>query len=235
MGEFQYERISRELRQDIVGGLYRPGDRIPSEDELARRYGVSRMTARSAVSELVHEGVVYRMQGKGAFVAQSKIIRDVNSLAGFFQDMRERGLDPGSKVLRVETRRASQRELEQLGLSGAAEESVREVERIRFVSGEAVGYQRLVVPLHRVPEIASLDFRRQSFYAHLKEVGLPLRHAWQRMEAVIDPQIAALLSSPSQVPFFFIERVSYAADDQPVELLSSYFRADRYSYEVRIG
>ena len=233
MADFRYERIAAALREDVLDGKLEPGDQIPSEQELAQQFGVSRMTARHAVTQVVREGLVYRVQGKGAFVAQRKIVRDLKSLAGFFEDMRERGLQPGSRVLEVTKRAAKQAECRELATGPG--EPVVEVKRLRSVDDEAVGYQVLVVPVDRVPDLTEFDFRRQSFYAHLRQVGLGLRHARQRMEAVDDPTIAKLIGSPENVPFFVLHRVSYAAGDVPVESLTSYFRADRYSYEVELG
>jgi len=228
-----YAYIARWLREQILDDEYPVDARLPSEGEIARRFGVSRVTARLAVTQLVNEGMVYRAQGKGAFVARNKIERNLNSLVGFFEEMRNRGLYPESKILEFVRRLPDEREQRQLQLR--KDDEVYSVRRIRYLSEVPLGVQHFVVPVRLVPGFEQLDLKTTSFYLFLRELGLPLKTARQKIEATLTPEIAELLEIAPGTPFLRIERVSFVQDDVPVELLISWFRGDRYSYDITLS
>src|SRR5260221_8871925 len=95
----RYYQLKEIMRERVRAGEWKPGDLIPCERELGEKYGISRMTARQALTELVNEGLFYREQGKGTFVSQRKITQQLIPLTGFTEDIRERGQRPGTKVL----------------------------------------------------------------------------------------------------------------------------------------
>ncbi len=95
----RYFQLKEIMRERIRSGEWKPGELIPSERELSEKYGISRMTARQAITELVNEGLFYREQGKGTFVSQRKITQQLIHLTGFTEDIRARGQRPGTKVL----------------------------------------------------------------------------------------------------------------------------------------
>src|SRR5690348_4362839 len=90
-------QLKKILREKIDDGEYQPGDQIPSERELARLYGLNRMTVRHAITQLVKEGLLKRVQGKGTLVLQPRVTRDLIELKGFSQTMKDRGITPSSK------------------------------------------------------------------------------------------------------------------------------------------
>src|SRR5579883_3160551 len=92
-------QLTEIMRENIHSGEWKPGDLIPSERELGEQYGISRMTARQAITELVNEGLFYREQGKGTFVSRHKITQQLIRLTGFTEDIKARGQRPGTKVL----------------------------------------------------------------------------------------------------------------------------------------
>src|SRR6266480_6637171 len=95
----RYYQLKEIMRERIRTGEWKPGDLIPSERELGEKYGISRMTARQAITDLVNEGLFYREQGKGTFVSRHKITQQLIRLTGFTEDIRARGQRPGAKVL----------------------------------------------------------------------------------------------------------------------------------------
>lgn len=228
-----YSLIARDFREKILSGEYRIGDLLPSEADLVRQYHVSRMTARSAITELVNEGLVHRVQGKGAFVARAKVERHLSGLAGFYEDMESRGLRPESKVLAFERRVCDERERRLLQLRKHSE--VFFVQRIRSVNGTPIGVQKFSVPVDLVPDFGEIDLAMTSFYVHLREIGRPIVKAHQRIEAVLDSDAATLLDVSPQTPFLLIEKLSRTEGDRPIELLASIFRGDKYSFDVSLG
>src|SRR5215472_7045288 len=113
----RYHQLKEILREKIRAGEWKPGDIIPSERELSENYGISRMTARQAITDLVNEGVFYREQGKGTFVTKRKITQQLMRLTGFTEDISARGQRPGTKVLSAHMLPADETTAERLRIS----------------------------------------------------------------------------------------------------------------------
>lgn len=228
-----YIQISQKIRQMITSGYYQEDDQIPSEEEIVNTYGVSRMTARNAVTELVNEGLVYRVHGKGAFVARTKLNRHLNKITGFHEDMHNIGLKPSSKVINFEKRRPTEKEGNILKIDKL--NMVFEIKRIRYVVDVPYGFQKVIVPEYLVPKLYEVDLEKESLYSYLNLIGKPLVTSDQRMEAVMNTEIAELINIPDTIPFFFFERTSFLENQTPVELLQSYFRGDKFSYTMHLS
>lgn len=227
----QYKYIAAVFRRRIFLGEYREGDRLPSETEICEEFGVSRMTARQAVTLLVNAGQVQRIQGSGAFVTSGRLERDLNTITGFHEDFASMGLDPGAEVISRERRRPTQMEQQKLGVS--PQQEVVAVTRLRTLSGVPIGVQTMVVPISVVPDIEIFDLEHRSFYAHLRELGKPLTRAEQHIAAVVRPDIAEQLGIDPGIPYLQMDRVSFVGD-LAVEHLVSSFRADKYAYHVTL-
>lgn len=124
-----YYQLKQVLRQQISAGHLAPHTAIPSEPELVARYRVSRATVRQALTELVHEGLLYRQHGKGTFVCEPLVQQSLSELTSFTEDMRRRGKRSGGIVLVGELVRGSQTVRERLHLTDA--EQVFRLERFR--------------------------------------------------------------------------------------------------------
>ena len=94
-----YHQLYQILRDEIVRGEWQPGDMIPPESELTERYGISRTTVRQVLDLLVNEGLIYRQQGRGTFVAHPTLEQALVRIVSFTEDMRQRGFKPGTRVL----------------------------------------------------------------------------------------------------------------------------------------
>lgn len=97
-----YRRLMDYLLEEIDAGRLQPGQQIPLERELSERFRMSRMTVRHALNELVNEGMLFRHQGKGTFVGRPRIRQKLRGLSSFTEDMLNRGLRPGGRVLSIE-------------------------------------------------------------------------------------------------------------------------------------
>jgi len=227
-----YLQIAQHFREKIISGEYPINSKIPSEDEIVTLFGVSRMTARNAVTQLVNEGLVYRMHGKGAFVARSKLERNLNKLYGFSEDMKVRGFKLTSKVLKFERRLPDQREQHVLKLQKNQEVYV--IKRIRYENESPIGLQTQITPVHLTRGLDKVNLEEKSFYNFLKEIGHPPEKADQRLEAVLAPHVAKILGISEKLPFMYLERVSYTIDDTPIEYQMSHFCGDFYSIQVTL-
>ncbi|UCF27827.1 MAG: GntR family transcriptional regulator, partial [Chloroflexota bacterium] len=97
-----YVKIRESLREKITSGEIERGQKLPSEDELAAQYGVSRMTVRQSTSDLIDDGLLYRRHGVGTFVTLPHIERDHSQLTDFFENSNRRGMNARAAILKLE-------------------------------------------------------------------------------------------------------------------------------------
>lgn len=228
-----YKQIANNIRVKIIKGVYKPDTKLHTEDEIAEEFGVSRMTARSATSELVEENLVYRVHGRGTFVKHNKIERSLNKITGFYEDMTSIGLTPTSKIISSIERLPTKHECMSLNIQKNAK--VLEVKRIRYVDDEPYGYQKVILSIDAIDGSESLNLKEESLYAYLKKIQKPILTADQKMEAIINHDINKLIEIPTTIPLFYFKRVSFIEGNVPIELLYSYFRGDKFSYSIKLS
>lgn len=145
--------VLRARLRELVAGA-RPGDRLPSERSLSQRWGVARMTVRNATDTLVAEGLVERRQGSGTYVLPQPVVRFLG-LTSFTQDMRERGLEPSSRLLAFGVMPAEPGIAAQLRVTSG--EPVLRFTRLRLGSGEPMAVETTWIAAARVPGLAPPD------------------------------------------------------------------------------
>jgi len=219
----------------MLSGVLKPGDQIPSESELCRIYGVSRITVRQAVRSLVDEGFLYRKQGKGTFVASPKLRRRLPKLYSFSEDMMELGLRPSSKLLEQTVIEVDE-ELAELLRLPSANRQVNKLVRVRMANDEPILIERTLVPVYLCPNLWKEDLERGSLYAILREkYGLLLDHAYETYEVgKVRKDEARSLGCRVGSPAFIIERFTYLRNEVPVELTRSVARGDRLRFTVKL-
>lgn len=229
-----YYQIKQDLQEKIINGVFKPNDRIPSEESLAKQYSISRMTARNAVTQLVNEGFLYRVHGKGTFVSKPKVEKSFAPLTGFVEDMRSKGFVPGSKVISFTEIIPNTKIKNFLEIEGT--ERVLEIVRIRLANAEPIVFQKAYIPSKIAPNLIQEDLENNSLYEILdQKYGLILFKATQRMEAVsATREQADLLGLKRGNPLFYIERISYLENSKPVEYVEMWYRGDRYAFEVEL-
>ncbi len=232
-------RPERGKRHELVAAIAEmasgltPGTAIPSERDLATRYGVSRMTLRTAIDDLVRDGLLVRRQGAGTYVARPKISKQIH-LTSFTDDMRARGLTATTRVLSLARKPAGARVGARPGVSPA--EMVVSVGRLRLADDEPMAIEWLSVPDRVVPDITRADFEG-SFYRVLEErFGIVIDGGSQTLEpTVTDEEESALLGVPLHSPALFVERVTWTSDGVPTEYTRTMYRGDRYRFSVELA
>jgi GntR family transcriptional regulator len=231
-----YVQLKRALTEQMESGRWISGDRLPSELELCRSYRVSRTVVRQALKELTYEGRIVRHKGRGTFVAEPKIRSRslVHSLAGFYEDMLQRGMPPSDRLLERQMIPASHKLAVYLKLEELA--PVHKITRLRFVHNEPVVLVTSYLPYEICRELARADLGEQSLYAFLQaECGLQLARGRRRIEATLaDEYEAGLLQVGRGAPLLRMESISYLEDGTPVEYFQGLFRSDRTRFEVEI-
>ncbi len=224
-----------QVRDDVLAliGDLPAGSPIPPERTLTRRFGVSRVTLRRAVDDLVREGLLVRRQGSGTYVAEDKITQRV-STTSFSENMRRRGLTPSSRVLSFERGPAGARSARQLSISPTAE--VVEFVRLRLADEEPMALESVVMPAALVPDLEPDDVARGSLYALLDErYGLRVVDVQQVIEPTVTSQDeSSHLDQPLHAPALLVRTTARDAGGQVLEFARSLFRGDRYAIVTEV-
>lgn len=223
-----YFQIQTQLLKLIKQGQLRAGDALPSEEELSRACGVSRMTARHALQSLKSQGFASRHKGQGTFVSQPKVEKDITHLCGFTAEMKALGLEPSSRILSAETVPASAEVASRLKIAVAS--PAFQLRRLRLADGLPVAVEAVWLPQEQFPGINKLDFADLSLYRTLRErYGIRVSRADEILEARSASQHEAeLLEVPRRSSVLVISRTLWSIDGKPVETAHSVYRGDRY-------
>jgi GntR family transcriptional regulator len=228
----KYEVLREHLRHDIQAGM-QPHDALPSERELMARYDVSRMTVREALTRLADEGLVYRVQGSGTFVADPDTITKSLSLTSFSEDIQARRMVPGSRPVLAENIEADVNVAHDLALSPGA--PVLHLERVRTADDVPMCLENVWLPLAIVGDGIDLE-TPDSLYERLEAIGAGPERADQTIRAtVVDSRVAKLLGVPAHSPALLVSRVTYDGQGRAVERGNSVYRADRYDFKVSVS
>ncbi len=225
-----YYQIREQLRQQIVGGQLNPGDMLPTEMEICAECGVSRMTARQALTQLANEGLVTRQRGRGTFVAAPKATLDSSQfpLQSYTELLGQIGLQAGAVVLAQVVEPATEAVAAQLKLNPG--DPVVRITRQRLMRGEAMSLETSVYPHSRCPDLASLNLTNQSIYRLLEErFDLAPAYATDTVElSVAGAYEAKELKISEGVPVVLVTRLSFLEDDTPIEFTQTIHRGDRF-------
>jgi len=230
-----YIQLMDILREKVQQAEWVPGDQIPGEQDLCEQYQVSRTVVRQALRELEFEGVISRQKGKGTFISLPKISEGlVQKLTGFYQDMVERGLKPGSQVLHQNVISSNDKIANFLNIKSG--EKVIDIQRLRFINDEPIQLVTTYIPFDVCPSLASVDLSNRSLYEYLeKECGIYLAKGHRYIEAVLaNDYEAALLGIERGDPLLLLDSVSFSENGQPIEYYHALHRGDRSRFEVEL-
>jgi GntR family transcriptional regulator len=202
------------------------GAAIPSERQLSADLGVSRLTLRAALDALAREGYVVRRRGSGTYVQQPKISQQL-TMTSFSEDMRRRGMTPGSRTLSLTRQLAGARLGRFLNVSPG--EEIVAVKRLRLADGVSMAIETLHIPARVVPDLKPRDLEG-SFYELLRgRYGVEIVSGTQTIEpTVTNEEESAELGVPLHSPAFLFERTSRDSGGRTVEFVHSIYRGDRY-------
>lgn len=223
-----YQRLSKAIRSLIETGALRGAQALPSERDLVRATGLSRITVRNAMKDLEREGLIAKRHGAGTYVSHH-IDQPLSVLVGFTADMARRGADSTSVVLEKGISLPNPDEILKLGLS--PNEPVFRLSRIRLSNGEPLALENAVVPAFAVDPTAI----GQSLYEAMRATGnLPMRALQRLRSAIADPKEAKLLKLEPGSAILHIERRSFLANGRPIEVTNSAYRGDRYDFVAEL-
>jgi GntR family transcriptional regulator len=229
-----YYQIQRNLLDRINSGELKAGDPIPSEQEIAARLGVSRMTARQALKSLCGLGVAYSLRGKGTFVSGIKLEKNFRKVQSFTEEMRGMGHEPSSKVLEFKVISSPPDVTRALCL--APEDPVIHLRRLRLADAVPMGIEGSYLSHRLCADILDSFDPQTSLYDFLwRHYALRVTVADETIEAgVATAADARMLRIPHKSPVFVFTRVGYIRHHQPIEYVKSTYRADRYKIVNRL-
>lgn len=223
------------LKERVEKGAYKPGDRLPSESEMQAAFGVSRITVRRAITDLARHGYVRKSRGKGTVVLPSKDERDLGAFTSFTGDAKQRGIRPGSIILRLEKLPADEKVAHALRIP--PDEPVYLLKRLRTLNGEIISLQHTYVVSRMGLNLQRHEFDEDtSLYEYLEGHGIQLNSADESIEAFPPPNdIRHQLFLEDSDWVFYKERITYDINDTPIEYSENYYVASRYRYSLHIS
>ena len=229
-----YYQIQQTLLERIASGQLKEGDLLESEEELSRRYKVSRMTARQALQGLKARGYAVSERGRGTFVVQPKLSKSILVLTSFTEEIREKGITPSSRLLQQRIINPDAVLGERLKLS--ADDKILYLRRLRLADDEPLAIEESNIPLSRFPGIELIDFSGRSLYQTMHE-RYETHFGWadETVEALhATAQEARLLTIPKAASLLCISRTLMSVDGVALEFAVSRYRGDRYRASLRV-
>jgi GntR family transcriptional regulator len=226
-----YYQLAERIRAAIADGLVQPGDLIGTEKEIGDRYGVSRATVRQALDDLARDGLLVRITGRGTFVAPQRLTVDLPNLLSFTEEMKRRGIEPGSAILAFE--RIPCPEDAAAGLGCEVGEDLLYIRRVR--TGDETP---IVIGDHYLAPF--IRFERNDLGTSLYETiqqryGIRLREAIHTIQAgLAEPEEAELLEIAPGDAVLRFRRTTYAGEGVPFVYETGAARGDLYEYSVRL-
>ncbi|MEP2953570.1 MAG: phosphonate metabolism transcriptional regulator PhnF [Sulfitobacter sp.] len=230
-----WKTITATLTHDIATGKYAPGDRLPTEAQLAARFGVNRHTVRRAISDMNESGLTYSRRGAGVFVAQRPTDYPIGKRVRFHQNLAAAGRVPAKQILMLETRAASAHEAEQLGLEGEA--LVHVYEGLSLADDQPIAIFRSLFPAARFPDLLKALETSRSVTSALAQGGVAdYTRASTRLTAKLANATQALhLRLSEGAPILRSAGINVDPDGVPVEYGVTWFAGDRVTLTLNPG
>jgi len=224
--------IAATLREEIAGGQYRAGDRLPTEAQLSARFGVNRHTVRQALAALADEGLLHTRRGAGVFVTGRQIEYPIGRRVRFHQNLLAAGQTPERRILHLETRAASAEEAEALRLAPGAEVHLRE--GLSYADDVPIAIFRSVFPAAALPGLFDALRMMPSVTEALARAGVgDVIRASTRLTAVrATPTQALHLRLRDGAPLLRSVAINTAPDGRPVEHGHAWFAGERVTLNV---
>lgn len=230
----RHTQISQWLSSEIDEGNFKPDDKLPSENELASKFGVSRVTVRRALQSLESASIIYRCQGLGSFVSENRAAHNLIKLTDFNEDMSNAGLIPSSIVRKFQTVAVPSWLAEQLQIEESSK--VLQIDRLRLGDDVPIAFDTTWLPVRYGQLLNEKDLSESTIYDILeKRYDIPILKGSYRMSAVIaDKDLSNELNVEIRSPLFLIDRLTFTIGGKPLYYQKRYYRNDKVIYEMTL-
>lgn len=222
-----WRQIAERLSADLMSGVLKPGDRLPTELDLADRYAVNRHTVRRAVAALADQGYLRVEQGRGTFVTEHMLDYVLGKRTRFHANLQAQGREPGGRVLEHRTERSDPTVARELGLKPGARVIV--LEHVGEADGVPITYGTHYFPAERFRGIGELYAQSLSITAALCELGVPdyTRRTTRLSARLPNEPEARLLSQAPARPILQAEAINIDPEGRPIQYSITRFAGDR--------
>jgi GntR family transcriptional regulator len=231
-----YYQVQHDISQRISRGEYAPGAQLPSETELSRELGVSRVTVREALRVLAQENVLFKVQGRGTFVANNpNLAQPSRNFTGYLEDLYDQ-LDRVS-VKQIDITRVPVTDDVRSTLAlGEEDKDVVRIKRTRYVDNQPFAFTINILPLEIGGHLSKDSLQQRPLVRILEEsMKIQIVEAHETITAAAaDSEISASLDVPYLSPVMHVRRVLFTVDEQPLQIVDSYYRADKFHYSVHL-
>ena len=233
-----HQQVEHYILDRIKNGELKPGDQIPTENELAELLNASRPTVRQALNKLVMQCYIVRKKGIGSFVTETKLIHKSTSyISSYRKEAQKYNYEILTKVLCLEVKKADEYIVDKLNIKKG--KNVTMLTRLRTIpqynQGHPVVLTTVYVPYERFPDMEQIDFSNRSFYEILNENDLEVKHAERELEVILpDKETADLLEINKFEPVIFISSVGKTENDMIIEYSESFYPASSSKFMINI-
>lgn len=231
----KYYTVERKLVEAIDEEVFQANQMIPSERELMERFGVSRITVRKALDDLVNEGYLYRIQGKGTFVKGDEFNQDLFQLTSCTEEIKKMGMVPTKRVLASGLIEADKMRQRRLCIQNG--EKVFFLRRVYYADGQPLNLTTTYLPVSLFPGIEKYDFSVNSIYEVLeKKYDVKITTATRTLEAVlVKSEVADELEMQENDPVLLFRGTTQGkinGTEHPIETFKSYYRSDKFKFFI---
>ena len=223
-----YMRIHDAIKKEIDEGIWKIGERLPSERDLADDYNVSRMTLRQAITLLVEEGILERRVGSGTYVSSRRVQDKMRGTTSFTEIVRSQGKTPSSKLISYQKKLASEAEMKHLDL--APTDYVIRMERVRFADDIPLVFEVASIPEKFIRHFNRDDITKH-FFQTLTDNGYEIGKSQQTIYAKnATDRVAKYLNIAKGQAVLALTQVSYFTDSKPFEYVHSQYVGERFEF-----
>lgn len=228
----QFEEL---LREQLDNEEWPVHSCIPSENELSRRYGISRMTVRAVLTRLVDAGLLYRVPGKGTFVAEPKIVSRPLSQMGITQQLEQMGYETTTRVINIGIVSCPSKIARRIGVK--AGEDVYTIKRLRFVKGEPLSIHTSYIPLSLCSDLEMQDFEHNQLCDIMEQTyHYEIVRRCETLESTTASlEEAELLEVKPAFPLLLLNTTMYTHGDRPIECSVVVFRGDKFKIKLEFN
>lgn len=223
-----YMKIHDQIKKEIDEEIWKIGQRLPSERDLAEQFEVSRMTLRQAITLLVEEGVLERRMGSGTFVASTRVQEKMRGTTSFTEIIKSQGKTPSSQLISYRRTLPSKEEVEKLGIEKT--ENVVRMERVRYADNIPVVYEVASIPEKFIKNFNKEEITKH-FFQTLQEHDYKIGKSQQTIYArLAKEKIAHHLEIPKGHAILALTQISYFDDCTAFEYVKSQYVGERFEF-----
>ena len=227
-----YAQMEELIRENLETGKWAPGSIIASENELSREHGISRMTVRNVITKLVQEGLLFRIPGKGTYVAEPKIVAKSLSYAGIREQLEQMGYEVSTKLLDITCTKGTKEMCDRFGVGQNSLFYV--IRRLRYIKAEPLSVHTSYIPISLCPGLEKLDLVSEQLCKVLsKEYGLNRNRTQETLESVAaTKEDAKILNISPGHPLLLLHDTIMEENGKPFEYASVLFRGEKIKLKL---